>query len=94
MQPVLLWTDAAIWLLVAAIAAYAVVVLRNPNLRASWRKVFLDAPACASAVILVLCVAVTLLDSLHFRPRLPPAAGAGPTAPAVAQDAIVSASAA
>jgi peptide/nickel transport system permease protein len=84
MQPVLLWTDAAIWLLVAAIVAYAVVVLRNANLRASWRKVFLDAPACASAVILVLCVVVTLLDSLHFRTRLPPAAGAaGATAPAV-----------
>ena len=75
-QPVLLWSDATVWLLVAAIAVYMVVVLRDANLRASWRKVFLDAPAFASAVVLVLCVAVTLLDSLHYRPRLPPAPGA------------------
>ena len=75
-QPVVLWSDAAIWLLVAAIAVYAVVVVRNANLRASWRRVFLDAPAFASAVVLLLCIGVTLLDSLHYRPRLPPTPGA------------------
>jgi len=42
---VLLWTDAAIWLLVAALAAYAVMVVRRPQLAANWRKVFHDAPA-------------------------------------------------
>ena len=73
---VLLWTDAAIWLMMAALAAYAVTVLRKPDLAANWRKVFRDGPALASSVILVLCLAVTLLDSVHYRRLLAPAAGA------------------
>ena len=79
---VLLWTDAAIWLLVAALVAYAVVVLRSPGLRSNWRKVFCDAPALASSVVLLLCLLLTLLDSVHYRPLLPPAAGAANAAPA------------
>ena len=81
---VLLWTDAAIWLLVAAIGAYAVTVLRKPDLAANWRKVFADAAALTSAIVLLLCLGVTLLDSVHYRSRLPPAAGA--PAGAVAYD--------
>jgi peptide/nickel transport system permease protein len=73
---VLLWTDAAIWLLVAAAVAYVLHVRRRPNLRANWRRVFADAPALASSVVLIACVAVTLLDSVHYRPRLPAADGA------------------
>ncbi|MDP1691452.1 MAG: ABC transporter permease [Burkholderiaceae bacterium] len=79
---VLLWTDAAIWLLVAALAAYAVMVLRRPQLAANWRKVFYDAPALCSSLILLLCLGVTLLDSVHYRALLPPAAGAPDAAPA------------
>ncbi|KNZ34257.1 MAG: peptide ABC transporter permease [Methylibium sp. NZG] len=79
---VLLWTDAAMWLLVLALVAYAVVVLRSPGLRSNWRKVFRDAPALASSVVLLLCLLVTLLDSVHYRPLLPPAAGAANVAPA------------
>lgn len=73
---VLLWTDAALWLLVAAALAYVWHVRRRPNLRANWRKVFADAPALASSVVLLACAVVTLLDSVHYRPRLPAAAGA------------------
>ena len=72
---VLLWTDAAIWLLLLALVAYGVVVLRSPGLSANWRKVFRDAPALSSAVVLLLCMVVTLLDSVHYRSLLPPAAG-------------------
>jgi peptide/nickel transport system permease protein len=81
---VLLWTDAAIWLLVAALAVYVWQVWRKPALAASWRKVFADGPALASAVILVLCLSITLLDSLHYRAALPQAAGS--QAGAVAYD--------
>ena len=49
---VLLWTDAAMWLLVLALAGYIWTVLRKPSLAASWRKVFADGPALASSVIL------------------------------------------
>jgi peptide/nickel transport system permease protein len=72
---VLLWTDAAVWLLVIAMLFYLVHVRRTPNLAASWRKVFGDAPALASAVVLLACLLVTLADSVHYRPLLPTAAG-------------------
>ena len=72
---VLLWTDAAMWLLVLALAGYIWTVLRKPSLAASWRKVFADGPALASSVILGVCLVITLLDSVHFRAALPPAAG-------------------
>jgi peptide/nickel transport system permease protein len=79
---VLLWTDAAVWLLVIAMLAYIVHVRRTPTLAANWRKVFSDAPALASSVILVACLLVTLADSVHYRPALPPVQGeqAGSTA--------------
>jgi peptide/nickel transport system permease protein len=73
---VLLWTDAAIWLLVAAVIGYIALVRRRPNLLAAWRKVFSDAPALASSVVLLVGVAITLADSIHFRAVLPTAAGA------------------
>jgi len=73
---VLLWTDAAIWLLVAAAIGYILLVRRRPNLVAAWRKVFGDAPALASFVVLLVGVVLTLADSVHFRAVLPAAAGA------------------
>jgi peptide/nickel transport system permease protein len=72
---VFLWTDVAIWALLLALVGYGVFVLRSPGLRRNWRRVFSDAPALASAVVLTLCLLVTLFDSLHYRPALAPAAG-------------------
>jgi peptide/nickel transport system permease protein len=73
---VLLWTDAAVWLLLIALAIYMLHVRRTPTLAANWRKVFGDAPALASAVVLTACLIVTLADSVHYRLPLPPAADA------------------
>ena len=78
---VLLWTDAAIWLLVIALVVYAVMVLRRPLLAANWRKVFHDPAALSSSIILVLCLGITLLDSVHYRTLLAPAAGVKDAAP-------------
>jgi peptide/nickel transport system permease protein len=72
---VLLWTDAAMWLLMAALVGYVVMVLRKPTLAATWRKVFRDPAALASSVILALCLLITLADSVHYRPLLPTAQG-------------------
>ena len=75
---VLLWTDATTWALLLCMIAYAVVVARSPNLKASWRKVFRDAPALCSSLILGLCVAITAADSIHYRNALPPVPGMPP----------------
>lgn len=79
---VLLWTDAAIWLLMAALVGYIVIVVHRPLLAATWRKVFHDGAALASAIVLVLCLGVTLLDSVHYRALLAPAEGVKNAAPA------------
>jgi peptide/nickel transport system permease protein len=73
---VLLWTDAAVWLLFAALVVYGIAVVRSPRLAVNWRKVFHDAPALASAVVLLACGVLTLLDSVHYRPLLSAAPGA------------------
>ena len=79
---VLLWTDAAVWLLLLVLVAYAVSVVRSPELAAKWGRVFRNAPALASSLILIICLGVTLLDSVHYRSLLPPAAGVKDAAPA------------
>ena len=79
---VILWTDAAVWLMVLALLAYAWSVWRTPEKRQRWGRVFRDAGALASSIVLLLALGVTLLDSVHYRPLLPPAAGAPAAAPA------------
>jgi peptide/nickel transport system permease protein len=79
---VILWTDAAVWLMVLALAGYAWSVCRTPEKRQRWGRVFRDGGALASSIVLVLAVGVTLLDSVHYRPLLPPATGAEASVPA------------
>ena len=78
---VLLWTDAVLWLMLAALLYYIWRVRGSPNLRASWTKVFADPAAMASAVVLALFLGITALDSVHYRKALPPAGGAAANAP-------------
>ena len=73
---VFLWTDIVIFVMVLCLALYCVYVVRDHQRRATWTKVFRDAPALCAAVVLALFFVVTLLDSMHFRRVLPPAAGA------------------
>lgn len=88
---VFLWTDVALFLLVAGVLGYAWRVRRSPALRATWARVGRDAPAMSSAVILLAFVAVGLLDSIHYRPQLPPAPGAPADAPPIYAPAVRSA---
>ena len=68
---VVLWTDAAMWAMALALLAYVAWVGRRPGLRANWSRVFADAPALSASVVLLLCLAITLLDSVHYRALLP-----------------------
>ena len=70
MRPVLLWTDALIWLLVAVGIVLGIYVLRNPTLRTSWHKVITRPMGMASLAVLSVFVIVGLADSLHYRLRL------------------------
>ncbi len=73
---VLLWTDAALWLMVLGLLAYVHHVRRHPALCQPWQRVFSQVPAVVATVVLAACLGVTLLDSVHLRRALPAAPGA------------------
>ena len=79
---VILWTDAAIWLMLITLLVYAVNVVRRPELARNWAKVFRNAPALASSIVLLVCLFITLLDSVHYRSLLSAAEGVKNAAPA------------
>ncbi|HET9350634.1 MAG TPA: ABC transporter permease [Burkholderiales bacterium] len=67
MTPIVLATDALLWLLVAAVVAYALYCRRRPHLAAPWKRVFQSKAAVVSAVVLGCYLVVGLADSLHYR---------------------------
>jgi peptide/nickel transport system permease protein len=73
-RPVLLWTDAVLWLLLAALALYALRLQRVPPARAPWRRLLRDAPALCALIVFSVFALVAMLDSVHFRRALPPTA--------------------
>jgi len=70
-SPVILWTDALIYVLAAVVAVFAWHVRRHEHLAAPWRKVARSASGMSAATVLVFFVAIGLLDSVHYRPALP-----------------------
>src|SRR5258708_4835310 len=83
MKIVLLWTDAVVFLVLAAAIFYGWKVARTPHLAATWRKAFSGAPGTAAATVLALFVIVGVVDSVPYRPRLKSGPG---TAPAYAPE--------
>ncbi|MDP3515384.1 MAG: ABC transporter permease [Sulfuritalea sp.] len=75
-QPVLLWSDALLFVLIAAIVALVFWARRQDALRAAWGRVLKDGMAMAAATVLAVFVLIGLLDSLHYRARLPAQPGA------------------
>ncbi|MCP5230940.1 MAG: ABC transporter permease [Zoogloeaceae bacterium] len=61
-----LWTDALLWLLVAAAIAMVFYVRRRPHLREPWRQVGRSRLGVASAIVLSLFLGIGLLDSIHL----------------------------
>lgn len=70
-QPVILWTDALIFLLLALVIAFIMIARRKEHLRAPWREVMRSKMAMGCLVVLLAYFTLGLLDSLHFRPALP-----------------------
>lgn len=69
-KPVILWTDALVYLLVAVIIAFVWYVRRNEYLLAPWRRVGHSASGMAALTVLVFFIAVGLLDTVHIRPAV------------------------
>lgn len=69
-MPVVLWTDALVFVLVATVVVFAVYARRREHLREPWRRVLRSPMGVASGTVLAVFVAVGLLDSLHFHPPL------------------------
>ncbi|MDR2239419.1 MAG: ABC transporter permease [Zoogloeaceae bacterium] len=70
MMPLLLWTDALVFLLVACGIGAGFYIRRREYLLASWRRVGESRAGMVSLTVLTAFIAVGLLDSLHYRPRL------------------------
>lgn len=75
-QFVLLWSDSLFFLLLLGLAGGAWHALRQPPLRKAWRKVWNKPAGMSAAVILSVFLLIGILDSLHYRPQLPPQDGA------------------
>ncbi|MCK5725909.1 MAG: ABC transporter permease [Thiotrichaceae bacterium] len=66
-----LWTDMMIWLLVVALIFWARMIMRSPQTRQQWRRIYESPLAMACSLILLTYLSVALLDSIHFRLALP-----------------------
>jgi len=71
-QPVLLLTDLLVFMLIVCVTIFAILARRHAPSRAAWRRVGRQPAAMASVVILSVFAVIGFMDSLHYRPQLPP----------------------
>jgi peptide/nickel transport system permease protein len=71
-KPLVLWSDALIFLLVVALCLFFYVLQRDPRTRERWGQVFGTRLGMATFVVILAYISIALLDSLHFRRALPP----------------------
>ena len=70
---VLLWTDLFVFFALALVAFQVWRSRRQPATSAGWQQVFRRPSAVAAGVVLACFAVVGVLDSIHYRPLLPPA---------------------
>jgi peptide/nickel transport system permease protein len=68
-QPVILWTDALIYLLLLLTAAGTWYTRRHEHLLMPWRRVVSSRSGQAAMVVLLFYIVIGLLDTLHFNPQ-------------------------
>lgn len=78
---VFLLTDLALLLMLLGIGFYIRHTFKSPTLRRTWAYVLRDSSAMAAGAVLLLFFCLAIVDSVHFRPLLPPATGAAADAP-------------
>lgn len=72
---VVLWTDALLYLLLAGMALYIGMTVRNARQREPWRRVFGRPMGAVTMVVLLAFMVVTVLDSIHYKPPVTNEAG-------------------
>ena len=70
MKPVLLWSDALIFLLVIVLVTFFYRLREDPQTRERWSQVFSSRLGMVTFTVIMVYVGVALLDSLHFRRAL------------------------
>ncbi len=70
-MPVILWSDALVFLIIAVLLVSALVIRRRAHLLLPWQRLAKNRLAMLSLLVLSLFVLVGVLDSLHFRALLP-----------------------
>jgi peptide/nickel transport system permease protein len=68
-QPVVLWTDALIYLLLALVLLSAWYTRRHEHLIKPWRQVARSRTGQAAMVVLGFYIVIGLLDTVHFNPK-------------------------
>ncbi len=71
MMPVILWTDALIFLLIAVGVVSVWWIRRRPHLMLPWQRVAKSRVGMVSLLVLSLFIIVGVLDTLHYRAALP-----------------------
>jgi peptide/nickel transport system permease protein len=66
--PVILWTDALIYLLLALALGFGLYASRHEHLREPWGRVVRSRTGAMAMVVLGFYVAIGLLDTVHFHP--------------------------
>lgn len=69
-SPILLWTDALIYLLVVFVLCFIWYVRRHAHMLTPWKRVGHSASGMSALTILLFFLAIGLLDTVHFRPAL------------------------
>ncbi|MDE2365439.1 MAG: ABC transporter permease [Betaproteobacteria bacterium] len=69
-EPIILWTDVLVYLLVAVIGVFAWHVRRSEHLLVPWRRVGHSASGMAALTILMFFIVIGLLDTVHMRPAV------------------------
>lgn len=75
MKPLLLWSDALVFLLVIALVLFFYRLNKDPQTRERWGEVFSTRLGMVTFTVIMTYVGIALLDSMHFRKALDPVQG-------------------
>lgn len=79
LKPVLLWSDALVFMLVIVLTLFFYRLRNDPQTRERWGRVFSSRLGMVTFTVIMVYVGIALLDSLHFRRALPTPEGVDTT---------------